>query len=158
MAANYAQFGTHFISRNQLCLCVGRDIFVTSHVLVNVANAPSVAGYCRYPPRRFIFSSSAASNAPLGLTFLASQECLRFHLDLNEIQRFTNTALLSLSGADDDAYDERSILPVPPGYAPLRAMHAKVPKRTSLLSFRLFNHSGANVSRGAFTCLKVRHH
>jgi hypothetical protein len=50
-------------------------IFVSSHVLANVAKAAPVPGYRRDPPRRFVFSSSAASIAPPG--------CHRFHLDRN---------------------------------------------------------------------------
>jgi hypothetical protein len=41
-------------------------IFVSSHVLAKVANATPVAGYRRDPPRRFVFSSSAAPTAPPG--------------------------------------------------------------------------------------------
>jgi len=37
------------------CPCLG-SIFVTSHVLANVANAPPVAGSRRPPPRRFVSS------------------------------------------------------------------------------------------------------
>ena len=41
-------------------------IFVSSHVLANVANAAPLPGYRRDPPRRFVFSSSAAPTAPPG--------------------------------------------------------------------------------------------
>lgn len=59
-------------------------IFVTSHVLAHVANAPPVAAYPRYPPRRFVSFPSAAPTAPSGSAFLASPGCHRGHLDLDE--------------------------------------------------------------------------
>jgi hypothetical protein len=39
-------------------------IFVSSHVLANVANAAPVLDYRRDPPRCFVFSSSAAPDCP----------------------------------------------------------------------------------------------
>src|SRR5271170_6891007 len=57
--------------------------FVLTYVLANVANAPPVAGYSRYLPRRFISSPSAAPTAPLGLLNPASSESHQFHLDLD---------------------------------------------------------------------------
>jgi len=50
-------------------------IFVISHALTDVANAPSGAGRRRYPPRRFIFSTSAPPTASHGTVFLASPGC-----------------------------------------------------------------------------------
>src|SRR5271154_2880877 len=47
-------------------------IFVSSHVLANVTNAAPAPGYRRDPPRRFVFSSSAAPTAPPGSALLAS--------------------------------------------------------------------------------------
>jgi hypothetical protein len=39
-------------------------IFVTSHVLAHVANAPPVAAYPRYPPRHFVSFSLGRSDCP----------------------------------------------------------------------------------------------
>jgi hypothetical protein len=83
-------------------------IFVTSHVLAHVANAPPVAAYPRYPPRRFIFCPSAAPTAPPGSAFLASPGCHRGHLDLDEPQPLADTTLSNRPGADDDADDNAS--------------------------------------------------
>lgn len=83
-------------------------IFVTSHVLAHVANAPPVAAYPRYPPRRFVSFPSAAPTAPPGSAFLASPGCHRGHLDLNEPQPLAYTTLSNRPGADDDADDDAS--------------------------------------------------
>jgi hypothetical protein len=83
-------------------------IFVTSHVLAHVVNAPPVAAYPRYPPRRFVSFPSAAPTAPPGSAFLAFPGCHRVHLDLNEPQPLDYTTLSNRPGADDDADDDAS--------------------------------------------------
>jgi hypothetical protein len=83
-------------------------IFVTSHVLAHVANAPPVAAYPRYPPRRFVSFPSAAPTAPPGSAFLASPGCHRGHLDLDEPQPLAYTTLSNRPGADDDADGDAS--------------------------------------------------
>src|SRR2546423_11679328 len=73
-----------------------------------------VAGYRRYPPRRFVFSSSAAPTAPPGSAFLASPGCHRFHLDLHCPQRWANTDSLNGAGVNDDADDDDDCCLGPP--------------------------------------------
>jgi hypothetical protein len=59
------------------CLLV--YVFVSSHILTNVANAASVAGYLRYPSCRFVFSSATPTASP-GLACLALPGCHQFQL------------------------------------------------------------------------------
>src|SRR2546423_11889957 len=93
-----------------------------------------VAGYRRYPPRRFVFSSSAAPTAPPGSAFLASPGCHRFHLDLHCPQRLANTD--SLNGLAPMMTPMMTTMMTTTVAWGLRVVHAKVPKTTLLPSSR----------------------
>jgi hypothetical protein len=124
-------------------------IFVSSHVLINVANATPVAGYPRYPPRRFVSSPSAAPTAPLGPTFPASPGCHLVHFDLDEPQSLAHMPPSNSPGAGDGADDDVKYWLRPPGLGIPYTLQREELRATSLSFLRLLDPFGAKASRGA---------
>jgi hypothetical protein len=122
-------------------------IFVTSHALTNVANALPGAGHRRYPPRRFVSSPSAAPAAPLR----SAPGCHPFHLNLDQPHRLAHILPSNRPGADDDVQHGPR-----PSRLPPCAVHARVPRTTSLPSSRLLCPLSTNASCGAFIGLEPR--
>ncbi len=90
--------------------CLEVYILITSPVLTNSANAPSVAGSRQHLVRRLISSPFATSTAPLELDPLASPACHRFHLALDKPQQLVYITLSNephaVNDVGDDVYDQ----------------------------------------------------
>jgi hypothetical protein len=131
-----------FISRSLPCLLV---IYSSHPTPSPTLLALPGAGHRRYPPRRFVSSPSAAPTAPLGSAFLASPGCHQFYLDFDQPHRLAHMLLSNRSGADDDADDDVQYRPRPSGLGSPCAVHARMPRTTSLPSSRLLHLSARAV-------------